>query len=141
MAENKTQPTNASVDDFLNQVESLKKREDAFRIKQIMEEVTGEKAVMWGPSIVGFGQYHYKYESGREGDFLIVGFSPRKTSLSLYLLGCMETSFEELFSKLGKHKTGSSCLYINKLSDVDEQVLRELIKKSYDYMKSKYPTE
>jgi Domain of unknown function (DU1801). len=141
MAGNKTKPTNASVEDFLNQVESLKKREDAFRIKQIMEEVTEEKPVMWGPSIVGFGQYHYKYESGREGDFLIVGFSPRKTSLSLYLLGCMEASFDELFAKLGKHKTGASCLYINKLSDVDEQVLRELIKKSYDYMKAKYPTK
>lgn len=141
MAENKTQPTQASVDDFINQVDSTKKREDAFRIKQIMEEVTGEKAVMWGPSIVGFGQYHYKYESGREGDFLIVGFSPRKTSLSLYLLGCMETSFDELFAKLGKHKTGASCVYINKLSDVDESVLRELIKKSYEYMKAKYPTK
>ncbi|MGM0945213.1 MAG: DUF1801 domain-containing protein [Bacteroidota bacterium] len=141
MAENKTQPTDASVDDFLSQVESPKKREDAFRIKQIMEEVTGEKAVMWGDSIVGFGQYHYKYESGREGDFLIVGFSPRKTSLSIYLLGCMEKSFDSLFAQLGKHKTGASCLYINKLADVDEQILRQLIKESYDWMKANYPTK
>lgn len=140
MAENKTQPTDASVEDFLNQVESPKKREDAFQIKQMMEEVTGEKAVMWGDSIVGFGQYHYKYESGREGDFLIVGFSPRKTSLSIYLLGCMEKNFDALFAKLGKHKTGASCLYINKLADVDEQVLRQLIQESYQWMKSNYQT-
>lgn len=141
MAENKTQPTDASVDDFINQTESPKKREDAFRIKQIMEEETGEKAVMWGPSIVGFGQYHYKYESGREGDFLITGFAPRKSAISLYLLGCMETSFEELFAKLGKYKTGASCVYINKLADVDEKVLRELIRTAYLYMKEKYPTK
>ncbi|WP_026956790.1 DUF1801 domain-containing protein [Algoriphagus vanfongensis] len=141
MAENKTQPTDASVDDFINQTESPKKREDAFRIKQIMEEETGEKAVMWGPSIVGFGQYHYKYESGREGDFLITGFAPRKSAISLYLLGCMETSFEELFAKLGKYKTGASCVYINKLADIDEKVLRELIRTAYIYMKEKYPTK
>lgn len=141
MAENKTQPTDASVDDFINQTESPKKREDAFRIKQIMEEETGEKAVMWGPSIIGFGQYHYKYESGREGDFLIAGFAPRKSAISLYLLGCMETSFDELFAKLGKYKTGASCVYINKLSDVDEKVLRELIRTAYQYMKDKYPTK
>ncbi|SHO64291.1 DUF1801 domain-containing protein [Algoriphagus zhangzhouensis] len=141
MAENKTQPTDASVDDFINQTESPKKREDAFRIKQIMEEETGEKAIMWGPSIIGFGQYHYKYESGREGDFLITGFAPRKSAISLYLLGCMETSFDELFAKLGKYKTGASCVYINKLSDVDETVLRELIRTAYQYMKDKYPTK
>lgn len=141
MAENKTQPTDASVDDFINQTESPKKREDAYRIKQIMEEETGEKAVMWGPSIIGFGQYHYKYESGREGDFLITGFAPRKSAISLYLLGCMETSFDELFAKLGKYKTGASCVYINKLSDVDEKVLRELIRTAYQYMKDKYPTK
>jgi hypothetical protein len=141
MAENKTQPTDASVDDFINQTESPKKRKDAFRIKQIMEEETGEKAVMWGPSIIGFGQYHYKYESGREGDFLIAGFAPRKSAISLYLLGCMETSFDELFARLGKYKTGASCVYINKLSDVDETVLRELIRTAYHYMKDKYPTK
>ncbi|WP_268036326.1 DUF1801 domain-containing protein [Algoriphagus sp. PAP.12] len=141
MAENKTQPTDASVDEFINLTESPKKREDAFRIKKIMEEETGEKAVMWGPSIIGFGQYHYKYESGREGDFLITGFAPRKSAISLYLLGCMETSFDELFARLGKYKTGASCVYINKLSDVDETVLRELIRTAYQYMKDKYPTK
>jgi hypothetical protein len=140
MPENKTQPTDASVDDFINQIESPKKREDAFALKQMMEEITGEKARMWGPSIVGFGQYHFKYDSGREGDFLIVGFSPRKVAISVYLLGCMEQGFEALFEKLGKYKKTVSCLYINKLTDVDESVLRELIKKSYQYMKEKHPS-
>lgn len=140
MAENKTQPTDASVDAFLEAAPSPKMKEDAFRLKRIMEEVTGEKAVMWGDSIVGFGKYKYHYESGRKGEFLIAGFAPRKAALSLYLMGCMETKFEDLFAQLGKHKTGASCVYINKLSDVNETVLRELIKQSYQFMKTKYPT-
>lgn len=139
MAENKTQPTDASVDAFLEATPSPKMREDAFKLKRIMEEVTGQKAVMWGDSIVGFGKYKYHYESGRKGEFLIAGFSPRKAALSLYLLGCMENKFEDLFAQLGKYKTGASCVYINKLSDVNETVLRELIKQSYDFMKEKYP--
>lgn len=139
MAENKTQPTDASVDAFLEITPLPKMREDAFKLKRILEEVTGEKAVMWGESIVGFGKYKYRYESGRKGEFLIAGFSPRKAALSLYLLGCMENKFEDLFAQLGKYKTGASCVYINKLSDVNELVLRELIKKSYDFMKEKYP--
>ncbi|PZV82173.1 uncharacterized protein DUF1801 [Algoriphagus aquaeductus] len=139
MAENKTQPTDASVDAFLEATPSQKMKEDAFKLKRIMEEVTGEKAVMWGDSIVGFGKYKYHYESGRKGEFLIAGFAPRKAALSLYLMGCMETKFEDLFAKLGKHKTGASCVYINKLSDVNDGVLRELIKQSYDFMKEKYP--
>lgn len=138
MAENKTQPTDASVDAFLEATPSPKMKEDAFKLKKIMEEVTGEKAVMWGESIVGFGKYKYHYESGRKGEFLIAGFAPRKTALSLYLLGCMENKYENLFAQLGKHKTGASCVYINKLSDVNETVLRELIKQSYDFMKEKY---
>ncbi|MBC6367540.1 DUF1801 domain-containing protein [Algoriphagus sp. AK58] len=140
MADNKTQPTNASVDAFLEATPSPKMKEDAFKLKRIMEEVTGEKAVMWGDSIVGFGKYKYHYESGRKGEFLIAGFAPRKAALSLYLMGCMETKFEDLFAQLGKHKTGASCVYINKLSDVNETVLRELIKQSYQFMKTKYPT-
>lgn len=140
MAENKTQPTDASVDAFLEATPSSKMKEDAFKLKRIMEEVTGEKAVMWGDSIVGFGKYKYHYESGRKGEFLIAGFAPRKAALSLYLMGCMETKFEDLFAKLGKHKTGASCVYIYKLSDVNETVLRELIKQSYQFMKTKYPT-
>ncbi|MFL0685353.1 MAG: DUF1801 domain-containing protein [Algoriphagus aquaeductus] len=139
MAENKTQPTDASVDAFLEATPSQKMKEDAFKLKRIMEEVTGEKAVMWGDSIVGFGKYKYHYESGRKGEFLIAGFAPRKAALSLYLMGCMETKFEDHFAKLGKHKTGASCVYINKLSDVNDGVLRELIKQSYDFMKEKYP--
>lgn len=138
MAENKTQPTDASVDSFLEATPSPKMKEDALKLKKIMEEVTGEKAVMWGESIVGFGKYKYHYESGRKGEFLIAGFAPRKTALSLYLLGCMENKYENLFAQLGKHKTGASCVYINKLSDVNETVLRELIKQSYDFMKEKY---
>ena len=138
MAENKTQPTAASVDAFLEATPSPKMKEDALKLKKIMEEVTGEKAVMWGESIVGFGKYKYHYESGRKGEFLIAGFAPRKTALSLYLLGCMENKYENLFAQLGKHKTGASCVYINKLSDVNEIVLRELIKQSYDFMKEKY---
>ena len=141
MAENKTQPTEASVDDFLNATEHPQKRADAFSLKKILEEVTGEKAVMWGDSIVGFGKYRYHYESGRKGEFLIAGFAPRKTSISLYLLGYMETKFDELMADLGKHKTGASCIYFNKLSDLNESVLRELIRQSYQWMKSKYPEE
>ena len=141
MAENKTKPTDASVDDFINQVESPKKREDAFALKQMMEEITGEKAVMWGPSIIGFGSYHYKYESGREGDFLIVGFSPRKSAVSLYILGCMHEDFDFALEKLGKIKTGASCIYFNKLADINLEALRELISKGYQYMKANYPTQ
>jgi hypothetical protein len=140
MAENKTQPTDASIDAFLEATPSPKMKEDAFKLKRIMEEVTGEKAVMWGESIVGFGKYKYHYESGRKGEFLIAGFAPRKSALSLYLLGCMENKYENLFAQLGKHKTGASCVYINKLSDVNETILRELIKQSYDFMKEKYPS-
>lgn len=110
-----------------------------FPSKKIMEEVTGEKAVMWGDSIVGFGKYHYHYESGRKGEFLIAGFAPRKASMSLYLLGCMENKFDSLMANLGKHKTGASCIYFNKLSHLNEDVLRILIKESYDFMKEKYP--
>jgi hypothetical protein len=139
MAENKTQPSDASVDDFLNSTEHPQKLADSFSLKKIMEDVTGEKAVMWGESIVGFGKYHYHYESGRKGEFLIAGFAPRKANMSLYLLGCMENKFNELLAHLGKHKTGASCIYFNKLTDLNEEVLRQLIKESYDYMKEKYP--
>lgn len=140
MAENKTQPTEASVDEFINQVESPKKRKDAFTLKKMMEEITGEKAIMWGPSIIGFGSYHYKYESGREGDFLIVGFSPRKAAISLYVIGCMSEGFDFPMEKLGKVKTGASCIYLPDLSKVNESALRELIAKGYQFMKAKYPT-
>lgn len=140
MAENKTKPTDASVDEFIQSVESPKKREDALALKKMMEEVTGEKAVMWGPSMIGFGQYHYKYASGHGGDSLIVGFSPRKAAISLYLMASMEEKFEQLIQKLGKYRSSVACIYINKLSDVNEAVLRQLIAESYQFIKSRYPT-
>ncbi len=140
MAENKTKPTDASVEDFINAVESPKKREDAFTLRKMMEEITGEPAVMWGPSIIGFGSYHYKYDSGHEGDAPIVGFSPRKAAISLYLLGCFEQDAKPLLSKLGKYKKSVACIYANKLSDLNEPVLRELIDLAYSAMKAKYPS-
>ncbi len=132
----KTKVNDASVSDFLNKVEPEQKRLDAFEILDIMKEVTGHEPKMWGGSIIGFGQYHYKYASGQEGDFLATGFSPRKAKHSLYIMGGIE-NYPELMSKLGKFKNGKSCLYINKLADIDKETLRELIKTSYDYITNK----
>jgi hypothetical protein len=103
----------------------------------MMKEITGEQAAMWGDSIVGFGEYHYKYDSGREGDFLMIGFSPRKTSTTLYIMNGFDR-YDELLGQLGKHKTGRSCLYITNLKNVDLDVLQTLIKESYNYMNDKY---
>lgn len=137
MAEMKTIKTNASVSAFINAVENPKRKADAKTLKALFDKVTGWKAKMWGPSIVGYGQYHYKYESGREGDFMVTGFSPRKQSLSVYVMsGFLER--DDLLAKLGKHKTGRSCLYINKLEDVDMKVLENLIRKDVTQMKKKY---
>ena len=140
MAENKTQPTAASVDAYLLSTTAPQMREDAMALKKIMEEETGEKAVMWGESIVGFGTYKYHYPSGRKGEFLIAGFSPRKAAISLYLMACMEVKFEPLFAQLGRYKTGASCVYIKRLSEVNQTVLRELIRESFHFMKEKYPS-
>lgn len=96
---------------------------------------------MWGPSIIGFGEYHYKYASGREGDFLITGFSPRKATLTFYLMGCMEDEFTHLMEKLGKYKTGAGCLYIKKLADINLEIFKQLIADSYAFMKVKYPSK
>lgn len=137
MSDLKTTPNNASVEDFLNQVEPEQKRQDAFEILRMMKEVTGAEPQMWGPSIVGFGAYHYKYESGREGDWFLVGFSPRKQNLTLYIMAGFKR-YEELLAKLGKHKTGKSCLYLNKLADVDEEVLRQMVAASVEYLSKKY---
>lgn len=134
MSENKTRANDSDVMAFLNAVEPEKKREDSFTIMELMEEVTGEKATMWGTSIVGFGSYHYKYQSGREGDMPLVGFSPRKQAITLYIMPGFDT-YENLMSQLGKHKTGKSCLYIKKIEDVDMEVLRELVKQSAAHMK------
>jgi hypothetical protein len=134
MAELKTKPTNASVEKFLNQIADEARREDCFKIAKIMEEITGNEPKMWGPSIVGFGSYHYKYTSGHEGDWPIAAFSPRKQDLTLYLLpGFAESG--ELMQKLGKHRTGKSCLYIKRLSDVHEPTLKKLIRDSVKRMK------
>ena len=129
MAELKTKLNDASVEDFLNKVENEQKREDSFEIIKMMQQATQEEPKMWGPAIIGFGSYHYKYESGREGDWFITGFSPRKQNLTLYVMGSFNPH-TELLEKLGKHKTGVGCLYINKLKDVDVKVLKELIKQS-----------
>ena len=134
MSELKTKPTNASVEKFLNQVADETRREDCFAVAKMMEEITGEKPKMWGPSIVGFGSYHYKYASGQEGDWPIAAFSPRKQDLTLYLL----PGFQEhapLMQQLGKHRTGKSCLYIKRLSDVHAPTLKKLIRESVKRMK------
>ncbi len=138
MAELKTKPNEASVEDFLNGVEDETKRRDSFTILEMMRKITGEAPKMWGPSLVGFGSYHYKYPSGREGDWFRTGFSPRKQNLTIY---CMPgfTRYNELMQSLGKHKTGKGCLYIKKLADVDAAVLEELIQTSFNYMAKIYP--
>jgi hypothetical protein len=141
MTELKTKLTTQSPSDFLNTVEPEEKRKDAFTLLKLFEDITGEKAAMWGTSIVGFGKYHYKSEKSRqEGDWLRVGFSPRKQNLTLYILHGNNES--PLLEKLGKHKTSGGiggCLYINKLSDVDMTVLSKLIKNCFEYMKKMYP--
>lgn len=138
MAENKTKATKASVEEFIAAVPSERKRKDAETLLELFKELTGEEPRMWGPSIIGFGQYHYKYESGREGDMLLAGFSPRKTALTLYMMAGFER-YDEYLSKLGKFKTGKSCLYINKLADVDMDVLSNMIVASMKAIKEKYP--
>jgi len=133
MAENKTQATGASVQEFLAAVEHPVRRADGFRLLALMSEITGEPAQMWGPTIVGFGSYHYKYASGRKGDAAAVGFSPRKSSLSLYGL-TYGPEAAELLGRLGRHKLGAGCLYVNKLDDVDEAVLTELVRLGYRHV-------
>jgi hypothetical protein len=135
MAELKTQATNQNPKDFLETIESEQKKADGFALLEMFQKVTGEKAVMWGTSIVGFGKYHYKSErSTQEGDWPLVGFSPRKQNLTLYIMAGNKDS-TALLEKLGKHKKSGGCLYINKLSDVDQTVLPKLIEKSFQYMK------
>ncbi len=138
MAENKTRATDADVVEFLSNVPDERKRQDCFTMMQLMQEVTGEEPKMWGPSIVGFGSYHYKYASGREGDMPLTGFSPRKQNFTIYITSGFE-QYDDLMQKLGKHTTGSSCLYIKRLSDIDLGVLRELVEKSVAHMKATNP--
>ncbi len=140
MAENKTQPTKLSVTAFINGIDDRQKRADARKVAAMMRKATGNRAVMWGASIVGYGQYHYKYASGREGDFLLAGFSPRKQALTVYILAGF-SQFDSLMKSLGKYKTGKSCLYLKRLSEVDEKVLERLIMGSVKYMRKNYETK
>ncbi len=134
---NKTKPSRQSVKAFLNDIKDDDKREDAFKICELMEDLSGEKPVMWG-SIIGFGHYHYKYASGHEGDFMRLGFSPRAQNLSLYIMSGF-SEYDDLLEKLGKHSTGKSCLYIKRLDDVHLPTLKKLIRASLRYMKKTYP--
>lgn len=135
MAELKTKPTDQNPKDFLNSVEPEQKKTDVFTLLELFQKVTGEKPVMWGASIIGFGQYHYKSErSTQEGDWPLVGFSPRKQNLTLYIK-VDNNENKTLLTKLGKHKSSVSCVYINKLADVDQSVLTALIKNAYEHMK------
>lgn len=136
MAELKTKQTQASVSAFLDAVENEQRRADCRTVLNLMRAVTGEEPKMWGPSIVGFGSYHYKYASGREGDWFVAGFSPRKQDLTLYIMAGFDR-YDELMAKLGKYKTGKSCLYLKRLSDVDLGVLRELVSASVEAMRSR----
>ena len=137
-SEIKTKPTAASVAAFIASTPNAQRRADADRALAIFADVTGEPPAMWGPSIVGYGTYHYRYESGRAGDMCRAGFSPRTSALVFYLIGGVAGN-DPLLARLGKHKLGKSCLYINKLSDIDENVLRALIAKSWAYMEKTYP--
>ncbi len=138
MSDVKTKKNEASVEGFLKSVENENRREDSFVVLDLMKEVTGEKPTMWGTSIVGFGTYRYKYASGREGDWMKVGFSPRKKNLTLYIMDGF-SSYDSLLDELGKYSTGKSCLYINKLEDVDQVVLKELVKQSVETMSEASP--
>jgi len=136
MAELKTKMNDASVQAFLDQVEPESKRQDCFRVLEIMREIVGEEPKMWGDSIVGFGQTHYKYASGREGDWFKIGFSPRKQNLTLYVMSGYE-GYEDLMENLGKYKTGVSCLYLKHLDDVDVSVLREILRRTVEHLSNK----
>ena len=130
MTELKTKQTDESVTKFLNKVDDETKRKDCFEIVEMMKQATGLQPKMWGTSIIGFGSYHYKYESGHEGDMCIIGFAPRKQNIVLYIPGGIH-EYDDLLEKLGKHKTGKGCLYINSLQNIQPEILKEIIKKSF----------
>ncbi|KQU27007.1 hypothetical protein ASG65_00050 [Bacillus sp. Leaf13] len=138
MYQPKTKETDSSVIEFIENVDSPKKREDAYQLLDIFTETTGFIAKMWGPCIIGFGTYHYKYESGHEGDAPLVGFSPRKAKISLYF-ATGDTKREGLLKGFGKHTSGKSCVYINKVADIDLNVLKELINQSVKFLRETYP--
>ena len=140
MAELKTKPTRVSVEKFIAGVDDEAKRQDCHELAEMMRRVTGAEPVMWGPSIVGFGSYHYRYESGREGDWMLAGFSPRKRDLTVYVMAGFKGNAEKTLARLGKHKASSGgCLYLKRLSDVDLGVLEELVRDSVARMRSAYP--
>jgi uncharacterized protein DUF1801 len=136
-ADNKTQPTGDDVEAFIASVTNPGRREDAYALLRLMQEVTGEAPRMWGPSIIGFGEYHYVYESGRQGDSFLTGFAPRKANMVVYVMPGFKP-YEELLDKLGKYKTGSSCLYLGRLQNIDMKVLRRLVEESVQDMRKKY---
>ena len=133
--ENKTKPTDVSPHDFIAAIEDETKRQDSAWLIETMEALTGDPPVMWGPSIIGFGNYHYVYESGREGDMMELGFSPRKANISVYLMSGVARE-KEYLAKLGKHKLGKSCLYIKRLSDIDKDVLKDMLASSLQKIKN-----
>jgi len=137
MAENKTKKNTASAASFLNAIDDPRRRSDAKKVAAMMRRATGKRARMWGSSIIGYGEYHYKYDSGREGDWALVGFSPRKQNLAVYIMPGFD-AFPARMKKLGKYKTGKSCLYLNKLDDVDHAVLEKLIGDSVKVMRKRY---
>jgi len=138
MAKNKTIETNSSVTEFVNKVENEVKRNDSFKLIEFYKSITGFEPKMWGPTIIGFGNYHYKYESGHEGDAPLAGFSPRKDSLVFYFSSEYENR-EELLSQLGKHKSSKACVYVKKLSDIDLKILKRMIVNSMSYTTKLYP--
>ncbi|MDP5201703.1 DUF1801 domain-containing protein [Flavobacterium sp. DG2-3] len=140
MATNKTTETSNSVTDFINAVENEAKRNDAFELVKIMQEVTGFEPKMWGASIIGFGSYHYKYDSGHEGDAPLAGFSPRKAATTVYFY-LPEENREELLSQLGKHTSSKACIYIKKLADIDIEILKKIILRSMEYTQNLYPSK
>jgi Domain of unknown function (DU1801) len=140
MSQNKTQKTAMTPEEFIESVEPERRRKEARILLKLFEKATGWKARMWGPSIIGFGEYHYKYASGREGDFLATGFSPRKAKLSIYVMPGY-SDYGAILERLGKHSMGKSCLYLNKLEDVDQDVLAELIATGVADLGKKYPVK
>ncbi|MCK0141900.1 DUF1801 domain-containing protein [Aliiroseovarius sp. F20344] len=138
MAQNKTAPTDQTVQAFIAGVEPAAKQKDAQILDSLFRDVTGYQPIMWGPTIIGYGQYHYVYDSGREGDFLATGFSPRKAKHSIYIMPGY-ADYDDILSRLGKHKMGKSCLYVNKLADIDLDVLAELIRAGLADLNKKWP--
>jgi len=140
MSENKTRPTTQTAADFIAAVDHPTRRADAVVMDAMFQNITGWKPRMWGPSMVGYGSYHYTYDSGRSGDFLATGFSPRKANMSIYIMPGY-ADFSDILARLGKHKIGKSCLYVNKLADIDMNVLQDLVRAGLEDLSSKWPVQ